>query len=155
MKKVFFAVCLAVLFAASACFAAGSCSQKAGVSGTITTITLTCTGDASNGGVPATALTNTYTFPYIGKHLLAVKAYPTPSGTAPDAADITVKDVSGLDMLGALGTNLIHATDTIARLPYNATVGLYWYPAIDSVLTVAVANQATVSANFTIELQFE
>lgn len=122
----------------------------------ITKITFTCVGGtgAEAGTIPDTA-TNAFNTSFIkGKYLFAVKSYPTPDGTAPDAADVTVVTATGRDLLGGKGVNLIHATLEQSCTPYNAFTGAWEYPVADGALTLKVANQATESADFTIELIF-
>uniref|UniRef100_A0A6M3XQT5 Uncharacterized protein n=1 Tax=viral metagenome TaxID=1070528 RepID=A0A6M3XQT5_9ZZZZ len=94
----------------------------------------------------------TYTQLIRGKSLKIVEAFPTVGGTAPDAADVTVKDSDGLDMLNGNGVNLIHATNTQSTYPMIDSVPAI-YP-IRGALTISIANQATASANFTIRLTF-
>jgi hypothetical protein len=86
-------------------------------------------------------------------YLYTVTAYPTSGGTAPDAADIAVLQNSE-DLLGGKGVNLLHATATYTTFPYSSFMSTYRFPMIVSALTLTLANQATVSANFTIELIF-
>ena len=87
-----------------------------------------------------------------GWSLVFVVAYPTPSGKAPDAADITVKQ-TGIDLLGAGGANLIHATNPLS-VPAKISTSVVPYPIYD-VLTVGVTNHVTASGEFTIELIFK
>jgi hypothetical protein len=86
-------------------------------------------------------------------YLYQVKTYPTKGGTAPDAADVAIY-MEGMDLLGGKGVNLIHATSAQDTVPYSLFMTAYRYPPITSNVTLTVANQATVSANFTIELIF-
>lgn len=145
-------------------FAAGSCTQTAAVTtGGFTTITLTCTGDAANGSIPNTAISAANMALVQGTHYLyTVSAYPTADGTAPDAADVFILDANGEDLLGSAdggttankGANLIHATLKQTTFPYNGTASTYYFPSVVNTLTLKVANQATASANYTIELTF-
>jgi hypothetical protein len=82
-----------------------------------------------------------------------VRAYKTTGGTQPDAADVSVKDSHGTDLLGGKGVNLIPATDIKNEtFPYNAFNSTYWFPSLDDgSLTLSVANQVTASATFTVE----
>lgn len=94
----------------------------------------------------------TYTQLIKGKKLNMVEAFPTVGGTAPDAADVTVKDSDGLDLLGGGGVNLIHATAKYSTYPViNGQASTI---PIRGALTIGVANQATASATFTIRLTF-
>ena len=135
--------------------AAGSCTETVEAwTGGFVTVRLACTGDSANGSIPTiTISTDTMNLVKGTHYLYQVKAYPTSGGTAPDAADVTV-NMNGADLLGGKGVNLIHATATYDTLPYSAFMSTYRYPAINGTVTVAVANQATNSANYTIELIF-
>lgn len=96
---------------------------------------------------------STYTDLIKGRSLRAVEAFPTAGGTAPDAADVTVKDSDGLDLLNAGGANLIHATNKLST--YATIDDLGATIPVRGALTIGIANQATASANFTIRLCFE
>lgn len=136
-------------------FGAGSCPQTATEHpwGDID-VTFVCTGDADNGSVPTLTVDADTMGKITGKlYFFNVLVYPTSGGTAPDAADITV-NMRGQDLLGAKGVNLIHATATQDTAPYSAFMTSYRYPSVIDTITVAVANQATASANYTIVLQF-
>jgi hypothetical protein len=85
--------------------------------------------------------------------LNSVVVYPTSGGTAPDAADVQVL-MNGMDLLGGLGTNLIHATATQGLNPASTFTGNIWFPIITGTLTLKVSNQATASANYTVKLLF-
>lgn len=152
MKKLILAVLL-IMLSAQVSFAAGSCTQRtsAYVNGA-TVLQIACTGDASDGSIPAIQIDMSN----IGagtQYLYLISAYPTAGGTAPDAADVTVT-MGGIDLLGGKGVNLIHATTRQDTFPYSAFMTSYRFPVVSGQITVAVANQATVSANYTIELVF-
>ena len=67
--------------------------------GRMEVITLTCTGDASDGSFPATALTNKFS-----GYLLALET--NPGATAPTANyDIVLNDAEGVDVLAGVGAN--------------------------------------------------
>lgn len=93
----------------------------------------------------------TYTELIRGRRFVTIEANPgTP---APDAASVTVKDSDGYDLLNGNGTNLIHATNTLIdyvevqdAIPADMTVR--------GNLTIALADQATISAQFTLILTF-
>lgn len=143
---------------------AGSCVQTAqATTGGIFLVKLACTGDAANGSIPNTALSDDIMAKINGIcYLYTVSAYPTAGGTAPDAADVFILDANGEDLLGSAdggttaknGLNLIHATLKKTTLPYSSYLQQAYYPAITSTLTLKVLNQATNSANYTIELAF-
>jgi hypothetical protein len=145
-------------------FAAGSCTQTpASYQAGYVMVTLACTGDAANGSIPNTAIATATMNILKGTHYLyTVAAYPTSGGTAPDAADVFILDANGEDLLGSVdggttankGANLIHATLKKTTLPYSGYLGMHYFPAVMNTLTLKVANQATVSANYTVELVF-
>jgi hypothetical protein len=140
---------------ASNLWAAGSCTETdLDTIGGAFTVKLACTGDSANGSIPTQTISSGVITLLSNKYFLVnVKAYPTSGGTAPDAADVTV-NMDGLDLLGGKGVNLIHATATQDVVPYSTFMSAWRYVLVTSALTVAVANQATNSANYTIELQF-
>ena len=166
MKKVFTLMLAFMVLMASSVFADGTVSSSRVTIGRDTTLIIfTCTGDAANGTIPATDIDDTdMKFLRDGKYyLMDVIAFPTPSGTAPDAADVTlkVKDYTiadgdtiepavPRDLLQGQGVNLIHATD---EQSIGASMPLY--ERVLGNLTFAVANQATHSANFTVIFKFQ
>jgi hypothetical protein len=136
-------------------FAAGSCTESVNqYTGGFVAISLACTGDSSDGSIPNTAVSDAALARIQGTHyLFMVSAYPTSGGTAPDAADITILDGT-YDVLGGKGVNLIHATARQDTYPYSTFISNWRYWPITGGLTLAVANQSTASANFTIEMVF-
>jgi len=113
-----------------------------------------CTGDAANGSIPDTAISAAILAEIEGHYFYTASAYPTAGGTAPDAADVQIVDANGEDLLGGKGINLIHATAKQTVFPYSAFQTENYAPAVINNLTMKVANQATPSANYTIELVF-
>jgi len=165
MKKITAMIILAIMLMASQLWAAGSCVQTPLVyqNGSVFTVNLVCTGAADNGSIPNTSLETDTITALKGKYFLyTVSAYPTAGGTAPDAADVFILDASGEDLLGSVdggttankGLNLIHATLKKTTMPYSAYLSQAYFPVITGVLTLKVSNQATVNANYTIELVF-
>lgn len=140
---------------ASSLYAAGSCTQTLSVTSNpiIKTIKFVCTGDSSNGSIPNTAISAANFAEIDGYYLYMVSAYPISGGTAPDAADVTILHGS-YDVLGGKGVNLIHATATQDVIPYSTFISSWRYWPVTAILTLAVANQATKSANYTVELLF-
>jgi len=157
MKKIIIAAFLiiALMFPLSA-FGAGSCTKTPEVlSNGLFMVTFACTGDAADGSIPPQKITASEVQKNGAKYFYQIYTKPTPGGTAPDAADVTV-NMDNLDLLGGKGANLIHATATQDTLPYNATIMTAWrYPAVTGNISIAVANQATASANFTFWLVFD
>jgi hypothetical protein len=155
MKKLLLiAAIIAALIVPGSSWAAGSCTQTdvSAYTGGFTIIKFVCTGSADDGSIPDTALSAANLAILQGTHYLyQVVAYPTSGGTAPDAADVQIL-MRGQDLLGGKGANLIHATNTLDVLPYNTITTAYRFPAITETLTLKVSNQATPSANYTIEL---
>ena len=117
----------------------------------ITYLTSGTTGEVSTDD-DTIADERTYTQLIRGKSLKMVTAFPTSGLTAPDAADITVKDSDGLDLLNGGGVNLIHAT--AAQSTYPMIDGQAATIPVRGALTTAIANQATASAEVTIILTF-
>jgi hypothetical protein len=156
MRKILIAVILSIaLMLPLSAFGAGSCTPTQDkLSDGFVVVKLVCTGDSGDGSIPKQSVYNSSIAANTGAiYLYQVKAYPTVGGTAPDAADITV-NMDNLDLLGGKGVNLIHATATYDTLPYSTFMAAYRFPAITHGVSVAVANQGTASANYTIELIF-
>lgn len=155
MKRVLLAIIFLLFMVANVWATAGSCTQtRHKYKGGMVVVKLVCTGDSTNGSLPTQTVSSANMAEIQGSHYLyQVIAYPTSGGTAPDAADITVLQNTE-DLLGGKGTNLLHATNTLNSHPYNSTMTAYYYPAIINTITVAVANQSTNSANWTMELVF-
>jgi hypothetical protein len=159
MKKTLLIIALALaLLLPSSLWAAtpGTCVQTPYQLGPMSMmVKFVCTHSADGGGLATQTITTATMAELSGSYFLySVTAYPTSGGTAPDAADVAVL-MNGEDLLGAKGVNLIHATATYDTLPYSAFMASYRYPRINNTITVTVANQATASANYTIELDFE
>ena len=156
MKKLLMISALIVALAIPvSLWAAGSCTQTPtrDASSRYVLIKFACTGAADDGSIPATPISaDNMTLILDKARLLSVTAYPTSGGTAPDAADVTLT-MNGQDLLGGAGANLIHATATQDTYPLN-TGGDIRFPLITGTVTLGVANQATVSANYTIEAVF-
>jgi len=157
MKKIIATIILAVMLMASSAWALtpGSCVQTPYQLGSgILLVKLVCT-DSPDGGGMATQTVDADTMALLkgNYYLYAVTTYKTVGGTAPDAADITVL-MNGEDLLGGKGTNLIHASATQDTFPYSSFMSSYRFPPIIATITMTIANQATASANYTIELIF-
>ncbi len=169
MKKtlLIFALALALLFPSSlwSAVAPGSCTQtqREYTNGSMFVVRLACTGSVDDGSIPNTAISSAVITSLTGKYYLyTISAYPTSGGTAPDAADVFVLDANLEDLLGSVdggttankGANLIHATLKKTTMPYSNYLSSAYFPSVLNTLTLKVSNQATVSANFTIELVF-
>ena len=159
MKKTFliFALALALLFPSSLRAAtAGTCVQTPTELSTVSLLVrFVCTDSADGGGMATQTIPTATMNLLIGNYFLySVTAYPTPAGTAPDAADIAVL-MNGMDLLGGKGTGLIHASATQDTFPYSSFMLSYRFPRITSAITMTITNQATASANYTIDFVFE
>ena len=157
MKKLLLiAAIIAALAIPGSSWAVGSCTQTAtkDKDSSVVSITFACTGDAANGSIPDTDVSAANMALVLDKAALnSVVAYPTSGGTAPDAADVQIL-MNSMDLLGGLGTNLIHATATQGLNPSSTFTGDTWFPIITGTLTLKVSNQATASANYTVKLLF-
>jgi hypothetical protein len=152
MKKILLIIA-AIFLMASCAWAAGTCTQTPYYyqpNGAVT-VTLVCTADAT--GAIDTQVIESGTMNILKGYYYLYQVVTFPGATAPDAADVTVK-MNGIDLLGAKGVNLIHATATQDTLPYSTFMSAYRYPLITDNLTVTVANQATNAAKYTIKLIF-
>ena len=124
---------------------------------------ITTDGD---GNIAATAFSDALIAKIKGKYLLHVDAFPTPDGTAPDAADVILYDENGIYYLGSVdkgttayaGLNIIHATIPGSCLPsmylrgQDTHVNYYW--PIRGALTFDILNQGTDTAHITIIFVF-
>jgi hypothetical protein len=166
MKKYWMALLVALIIAFSALpswATAGSCVQSfTRLLEGVYVVKLVCTGDSTDGSLPDTTISSYYTSSLKGFYLYTISAYPTSGGTAPDAADVFVLDAAGEDLLGSAdggttankGANLIHATLKKTTMPYSYYLSNAYFPSVVGSLVVRVANQSTISANYTIELVF-
>lgn len=155
MKKfMFFITVLLLLVMSATAYAAGTVTVSGSWQDRYGTqmyvVKFVCTGDAANGSIPTTTIPDSIMSEIKGMFLYIVSAYPTAGGTAPDAADITVLDGT-FDVLGAKGVNLIHATARQDVYPYSTFMSNWRYWPITGGLSLAIANQATNSANYTVE----
>lgn len=167
MKKKWIGLLVGLLLVAIPCWATESVVegqlQQSGKG--IYEVAFVITTDAS-GDIAATTFSQSLINKIKGKYLLQVEAFPTPGGTAPDAADVIVKDENGIYVLGSVddgvtaknGLNLIHATIPKACLPAmyltgtTAFVNYYW--PIRGALTFDILNQGANSAQITLIFVF-
>lgn len=166
MKRIVLLLVAMFVLLASSAWGAGSCTQslyRYQTTDSMLMVKFVCTGDSGNGSIPNTAISTANMAYLLGKfYLYSVTAYPTVGGTAPDAADVFILGANLEDLLGSVdggttankGANLIHATLTKTTLPYSGYLSQHYFPAITGTLTLKVANQATNSANYTIDLLF-
>lgn len=161
MKKLF--LILLIVFTTSTAYAAGTITgvltraQTAQGRPVVTKLVLTCTGDSSNGGYPATTLSQffvdasgrTYVMP--GLQLYSVKVIPGTTGPTADS-DMTITDEYGVDLLGGKGTNLIkNAAKTWALFGPS---GYYISPIVTGELTLTITGNSVNSATITIVIEF-
>jgi hypothetical protein len=98
-----------------------------------------CVGDAALGTFPATA--SAYA---TGGYLSRVVV--DPGATPPDAAfDITITDVTGVDLMGGKLTNLSE-TATFETPPYYSDAALYGDKPFMGALTITITGTAAVDA---------
>src|SRR4030042_6401834 len=121
MKKLFLLLLMVLFFIPKAWATDGGAIQSLEESpyGIGFKLKLVCTGSSVDGSLPAAQgiISSDYMAKIRLKYFLyEVRAYPTSSGTAPDAADVTV-NMDGQDLLGGKGVNLIHATATYDNFP--------------------------------------
>ncbi len=168
LSRLFSLIALFLLIPTFCWAVAGSCVQTTlnYPNSNVKKVVFTCTGSSIDGSIPNTAIDAPKTLFISGYYLFQVDAYPTAGGTAPDAADVFILNANGLDLLGAEdgsttayeGLNLIHATLARSAVPdiYIPRAGIhaFYYPFVTGALTLKVANQATVSANYTVVLSF-
>jgi hypothetical protein len=136
-----FAFCLAV-----SGFAAGSVTQtsKMNYGSTMGYINLAWTGDAADGTVPSTLLTDIENF--YGFYLVEVET--TPGSPAPTAAyDIVVNDSNSRDLMAG---GLANRSATLSEVAHASAIS----PAIYNPITVVLSNNAVHSAKGTIRLYF-
>lgn len=105
--------------------------------------------DGDAGTIPSTTIPETWHYSKRGYYLYLVTTVPG-TVTAPDAADVSIINAIGQNLLTTDGTNLIHATNTQSGTP--SVDGLF--PLVDGALTVTVANQSTASATWDVYLYF-
>jgi hypothetical protein len=162
MKRLFaLIVCLAILIP-SVVFAAGTVTvtRKAIVPQYIEQVIFTCVGDATNGSIPNTPITQEILRHISGMYLYCVTA--DPGATQPDAsADVFILNARNEDLLGSAdnttagnGAGLLLAELTRTTLPKLYLPGVNFYPVVDGLLTLQVSNQGNVDATYVITLTF-
>lgn len=117
-------------------------------------VTITCTGDASDGSFPATNLATLLAsapVPLSGK-LVALQT--NPGSTAPtDNYDITLVDADGLDRLQGLGANRDTSNSEAVAIVYSTT-SIHPPVAPGETLTLTLANNLVASAVVVLTLYF-
>ena len=151
MKKWFSIIAvLALVMVAVDAFAAGSVTvTKAWEARDKSAIVykLACVGDAANGSVPATTISDAGVLPYYNAGYVLYEVWTiTPGASNPDAADVSIAD--------ALGEVLFSQTGVISAVVSTKTEGTVTkYRTVNSNLVVTVANQATASATWDIYIK--
>ncbi len=127
---------------------AGSVVETHGREGSIGVITLTLTGDSSDGTIPATALTTK-----IGGLLLALET--NPGSTAPSSNyDITLVDGDGHDVLEGVGANRHTSNTEKVRIIYSSSTV---HPPVSTgdTLTLTIAGQSVNDADIVVKLYYQ
>lgn len=154
MKKILLAV-VALMFFASSAMAAGTVTvtrHYQSADGSQLVFKLACTGDSSDGSVPATtlnssALSSGLSKPYwqLGYYLYEVWT-KTPASGNPDAADISIADSTGLVLYSE--TNVISAsTSTVTDGSVDK------YRQVNSAMVITQSNQDTASATWEVYIK--
>lgn len=127
---------------------AGTVVQTHGRQASIGVVTLTLTGDASDGTIPATALTAK-----IGGRLLALQT--NPGSTAPsNNYDITLIDGQGYDVLEGVGANRSSSNTQKAHIIFSGT-SVNPPVANEDTLTLTIAGQSVNNADIVVRLYYE
>jgi len=114
-------------------------------------LVLTCVGDASDGGFPATILNDLQTsFRLEGLQFYSIKVIPGTT-TPTDASDLTITDEYGVDLLGGKGTNLISAT--LKTWALFGPAGYSVSALITGDTTITITGNSVHSATFTIIIE--
>jgi hypothetical protein len=124
---------------------AGSVVQTLAISSGkgVATLTFAWTGDASDGTIPATAISAAHLAKLEGFKLDML--YTDPGAVAPtDNYDITLEDANGVDILGGAGADRDTANTERALPLVGAAV--HQIPIDGGALTFKIANQAVHSA---------
>lgn len=144
MKKFF--LIIAMILIAVAAYAAGTCTQKIDKVGSAKVLTWTCAANA-DGTIPSNATTSAILNEIDGYYITEVRIVPgLPAPT--DAYDISIKDVSSIDMLGGSGANASNATATRV-IPASGT------PLVAGNISLVVENQSVNAANFTVKAMMD
>ena len=126
---------------------AGTITQTFEHRGPIGVITLTCTGDASNGSFPDTVIV-----PKISGKLLALETNPGATGPTDDY-DIALDDAEGHDVFEGKGGNRdITATEKVSLV---RGVAEYSEVAKSDVLTFKITNNIVNDATVVAKIYFE
>lgn len=126
---------------------AGTITQSHSKIGKVRVITITCTGDASDGSFPQTNLEDA-----IEGRLLALET--NPGATAPTANyDIVINDAEGVDVLQGVGANRHTTTAEKVAIVYS---GISAHPVVDrtDVLTLVITGNSVASAVTVIKLYY-
>jgi hypothetical protein len=87
-----------------------------------------------------------------GRNFKMIESLPTSGGTAPAAANVTVKNANGLDLLNGNGTSLIHAT--AAQAAYPMIDGQPATIPVPGALTIGVSTMTNNGSDETLILTF-
>jgi len=152
MKKIFLLTVFMLLAIVPAALAAGTVTvtqYQLSADKNQLVIKLACVGDANDGSVPATTINTAAIsaglpkeYQAMGFYLIGV--YVVVGTTAPDVADIAITDALGVSLYSQVG--IIPISGTAKGTVPKAEPG-------NSVLTLTVTNQATVSATYDIYIK--
>jgi hypothetical protein len=110
--------------------------------------TLSCTGDASDGTFPNTALG--FERQLQGYRLEAMET--TPGSVTPDSYTVKVEDENGFDMLGGVGAS--RSTSDTERVIPTVMTGMSGTVPVNGTTTVKITGNNNVGATLTINLWF-
>lgn len=145
MRRIVLCLVVALLALTAPLGAAGTVTQTHATTGNIRKVVFTCTGDASDGSFPATAISRKFE----GR---LIQLITDPGTTAPtDNYDITLVDGNGLDVLQGVGANRDTANTEAAAIVFSGTS---INPVVDEsdTLTLTIAGSTVNSATLTITL---
>lgn len=125
---------------------AGTITQAHVKRGPIGVITLTCTGDASDGSFPETPLTAK-----ISGTIVALET--NPGSTAPTANyDIVLDDGDGIDVLGNAGADRHTSNSEKAAVAFGTYFGSP--VGVDDTLTLKITNNSVNSAIVVVKIYY-
>ena len=114
-------------------------------------VKLTCIGDSSGGGIPATDTTQAITNQIKGCYLIKVQSII--GAIAPTASsDVTIKDENGVDLLSGNGTDLLSNTPSTSAEAWPMDATQFGQQPIIGALTLTVTNDIVTSATYQIWL---
>ena len=150
MKKLWAVMMIGFLLIPMLVFGAGTVTQSIKrVSSGVYVVTISWTGDASDGSVPSTALNSEIIGQVEGCYLYSAETNP---GSGPPTAnyDIVLNDADGVDIAASQLLNRHTSTTELV----NLGMGSYGYPVVRTSLTFVLTNNSQASAAGTVILTF-